>query len=316
MPGSAGAGDWGGVDPLVRGPAIRAGVGGGEQLGWFAGAGLGVAGRHTRRRVQHLALRGPTTPPVSFTVAARWTDSDRQGISWSAPVDTTRRRRRKRRCDSGRATNPVRNLAHGFPRMPCCFQPIALRRSSARGIPMDEFRIELLPIPMYEPPARPYVPDEPWVPLPASQEALPCRSRVRPRTASPTHREPAGIRRAACSAARSNHGGEALEQARLAAERSLRVALEVLDHRRPVSQLSGIADERTVAAVGTLVRADLAPSRELGSAVLAGLHVEMIDEQTAEICARYLRGSRRLALAARIERSGSRDWHLTALRLS
>ncbi|WP_342215403.1 Rv3235 family protein [Nocardia cyriacigeorgica] len=107
-----------------------------------------------------------------------------------------------------------------------------------------------------------------------------------------------------------------MEQARLAAERSLRVALEVLDHRRPVSQLSGIADERTVAAVGTLVRADLAPSRELGSAVLAGLHVEMIDEQTAEICARYLRGSRRLALAARIERSGSRDWHLTALRLS
>lgn len=196
------------------------------------------------------------------------------------------------------------------------FQPIALRRSTARGIPMDEFRIELLPIPMYEPPARPYVPDDSWVPLPASPQALPCRSRVRPRTASSTHREPAGIRRAACSAARSNHGGEALEQARLAAERSLRVALEVLDHRRPVSQLSGIADERTVAAVGTLVRADLVPSRELGSAVLAGLHVEMIDEQTAEICARYLRGSRRLALAARIERSGSRDWHLTALRLS
>ncbi len=181
---------------------------------------------------------------------------------------------------------------------------------------MDEFRIELLPIPMYEPPSRPYTPRGSRNPLPEGHEAVPCRSRLRPRTAQAPHREPAGIRRAACSVARSNHGGEALEQARLAAERSLRVALEVLDHRRPVSQLSGIADERTVAAVGTLVRADLVPSRELGAAVLAGLHVEMIDEQTAEICARYLRGSRRLALAARIERSGTRDWHLTALRLS
>ncbi|MFE3444074.1 Rv3235 family protein [Nocardia sp. NPDC059180] len=107
-----------------------------------------------------------------------------------------------------------------------------------------------------------------------------------------------------------------MEQARVAAERSLRVALEVLDHRRPVSQLTALADARTVAAVRTLIRADLIPSRELGSAILAGLHVEMVDEQTAEVCARYLRGSRRLALAARIERSGRRDWHLTALRLS
>ncbi|WP_280234467.1 Rv3235 family protein [Nocardia cyriacigeorgica] len=107
-----------------------------------------------------------------------------------------------------------------------------------------------------------------------------------------------------------------MEQARVAAERSLRVALEVLDRRRPVAQLAALADPSTVAAVRTLVRADLVPGRELGSAVLAGVHVVMVDERSAEVCARYLRGSRRLALAARIERSGPRGWRLTALRVS
>lgn len=77
MPGSAGTVDWAGVEPLARGPAIRAGVGAAavSTAGVFAETGLGPAWRHARRRVQHLILRGPTTPPASFTVA---TPVDRQ----------------------------------------------------------------------------------------------------------------------------------------------------------------------------------------------------------------------------------------------
>nr|WP_306044003.1 Rv3235 family protein [Nocardia cyriacigeorgica] len=200
--------------------------------------------------------------------------------------------------------------------MSCCQQPIAYRRSPARGMSMDEFRVSLRPIPMYEPPAQPYTPRGSQEPLHAGHHTVPCRGPVRPRPAADPHREPVGIRRAACSTAKAKHGGEAMEQARVAAERSLRVALEVLDRRRALSQLDALADSSTVAAVRTLVRADLVPSRELGAAVLAVVHIVMVDERSAEICARYLRGSRRLALAARIERCGPRGWRLTALRIS
>jgi len=99
------------------------------------------------------------------------------------------------------------------------------------------------------------------------------------------------------------------------AEHSLRAVLEVLDRRRPVEQLAGIADSLVLAAVRTLVVADLAPERALGSAVLARIDVRLIAADTAELCAGYDRGGRRFALAARAVRGPATGWRLTALRV-
>jgi len=99
------------------------------------------------------------------------------------------------------------------------------------------------------------------------------------------------------------------------ADRSLRAVLEVLDRRRPVGQLAGIADPLVLAAVRTLVTGDLAPRRELGPAILAGVRVRPVGADAAELCAGYERGGRRFALAARAVRGRRTGWRLTALRV-
>ncbi|WP_245545734.1 Rv3235 family protein, partial [Nocardia higoensis] len=99
------------------------------------------------------------------------------------------------------------------------------------------------------------------------------------------------------------------------ADRSLRAVLEVLDRRRPVEQLAGIADPLVLAAVRTLVARDLAPERALGSAVLARIDVRLVAADSAELWARYNRGGRRFALAAGAVRRRATGWRLTALRV-
>jgi hypothetical protein len=98
-------------------------------------------------------------------------------------------------------------------------------------------------------------------------------------------------------------------------DRTLRLALEVLDHRRPVGQLAAVAEVPVVAAVRTLVRADLAPGRTLGAAVLTRVDVTMVDATAAEVCAAYNRGPRHFALAARITHTRAKGWRLSVLRL-
>ncbi|MFX0581332.1 Rv3235 family protein [Nocardia nepalensis] len=98
-------------------------------------------------------------------------------------------------------------------------------------------------------------------------------------------------------------------------ERALRLALEILDHRRPVAQLTSIATPAVVAAVRTLVRADLAPGRTLGVAVLSRADLMMVDASTAEVFAAYDRGRQHFAIAARIARTRSTGWRLTVFRV-
>jgi hypothetical protein len=98
-------------------------------------------------------------------------------------------------------------------------------------------------------------------------------------------------------------------------ERALRLVLEVFDHRRPVAQLAAVADTSVVSAVRTLVRADLAPGRTVGTAVLTRVDVVMVDAAAAEVCAAYDRGQRHFALAGRIAHSRGKGWRLTALRI-
>lgn len=109
--------------------------------------------------------------------------------------------------------------------------------------------------------------------------------------------------------------GEGYSSARKFAERALRVVLEVLDHRRPVGQLSAVAYPPVVAALRSLVGGDLVPARELGVAVLARVDIAMVDPAAAEVYARYHRGTRHFAVAARIACTRADGWKVTALRV-
>ncbi|WP_157762373.1 Rv3235 family protein [Nocardia yamanashiensis] len=108
--------------------------------------------------------------------------------------------------------------------------------------------------------------------------------------------------------------GEGDSRARKFAGAALRAALETLDGRRSVMQLTALADRSVLAAIHTLCTADAVPGRELGSAALSSVNVIMSDPRTAEVFAGYDRGSRHFALAARIVR-GRSGWRLTAFRV-
>ncbi|MGO4613553.1 Rv3235 family protein [Nocardia sp. 2YAB30] len=143
---------------------------------------------------------------------------------------------------------------------------------------------------------------------------LPCRPRAH---AAESGRAGAGVRHAM----RKGHAGdtsadhENYSAARHFAEAAVRATLEVLDRRRPVSQLAGVADPTVIAAVRTLIGADLVPGRSLGVAVPSRVSVTLVDAKTAEVYAGYTRGRRHFALAARIARTRSAGWRLTALRI-
>ncbi|MFC9897450.1 Rv3235 family protein [Nocardia sp. NPDC127579] len=111
--------------------------------------------------------------------------------------------------------------------------------------------------------------------------------------------------------------GEARSDAMRFADRALRVALEVLDQRRPVTQLRGMVSQQVLEAIRTMVVCDSAPGRGLGAATLDKVDVFMIDVENAEICARYERGrrQRRLAIAARARFTRGVGWQLTVFRL-
>ncbi|WP_051407268.1 Rv3235 family protein [Nocardia sp. CNY236] len=147
---------------------------------------------------------------------------------------------------------------------------------------------------------------------PATARAQPCRSRV-----------PAVPARVKPGAPGALHRGRRLdvgdEQTRAAARRfaesAVRVVLEALDRRRPVSQLKVVADATVVSAVRTLIGGDLVPGRRKGVAVPVRVGVVLVDTRTAEVYAGYTRGGRHFALAARIARTRTTGWRLTALRV-
>ncbi|MGW4092063.1 Rv3235 family protein [Nocardia sp. NPDC004750] len=121
------------------------------------------------------------------------------------------------------------------------------------------------------------------------------------------------MRRSHASSAQA--GDETRSAARRFAESAVRIVLEVLDRRRPVPQLAAVADATVVAAVRTLLDAGLVPGRALGVAMPIRVSVALVDARTAEVFAAYARGGRRFAVAARIVRTRSAGWRLTALRI-
>jgi len=108
--------------------------------------------------------------------------------------------------------------------------------------------------------------------------------------------------------------------ARHVADRTLRLALEVIDGRRQATSLRAVLAPSVVGLVGALSTAAV-PGRSLGAAVVRTVHVRPVGDDTddVEMFGTYTRGNRVFAVAGRLtaRRSASTPaWTLTALRLS
>lgn len=105
------------------------------------------------------------------------------------------------------------------------------------------------------------------------------------------------------------------------ADAALRRVLEVIDRRRPVSQLRSVLAPALIDTVTALAR-----SAHTSAARLSRVRVRMVDDvdigplsvcadaPQAEVFGTYTRGPRVHAIAARIARSGGR-WRIDALQL-
>jgi len=94
---------------------------------------------------------------------------------------------------------------------------------------------------------------------------------------------------------------------------TLRRVLEVVDRRRPVSQLRGLLAPPLIDIAQTLARVPPAG----GTAVLRRIRLRRVGtatEDAAEVFATYTRGSRVRAIAARVEFVAGR-WQLVALQI-
>lgn len=102
-----------------------------------------------------------------------------------------------------------------------------------------------------------------------------------------------------------------------AADRALRLLLEVLDRRRNARHLGPMFAPTVVESVKTIVKTG-PPGHRLGAASLRRLHASRSSNAASDVFATYSRGQRVFAIAARIEyRSGLRQdrWTITSLRV-
>nr|WP_256666654.1 Rv3235 family protein [Nocardia cyriacigeorgica] len=213
---------------------------------------------------------------------------------------------------------------------------------------MEEQRPWLTPIPRYEPPAYPYVPDRSYVLGRGGADAVVSKARAgaqasharartvaggtsaessvhgpsrscsaRPdlRNSAAARTAPAGVRRAVRGACPSRADPDDHRRAREFAWQMVRIVLEVIDGRRPVAQLAALADPVVVAVVRTLRAAESAPGRSLGAGVPSRLRVMMVDGRAAEFCATYTRGDQTFAMAGRLVRDRRSGWRVQVLRL-
>ncbi|KAA0023989.1 Rv3235 family protein [Antrihabitans cavernicola] len=101
--------------------------------------------------------------------------------------------------------------------------------------------------------------------------------------------------------------------ARRFTEHALRLVLEVVDRRRPPTQLKSIVEP----ALLEMVRArslTAFPGKALGTGTLERVHIRLVDPTTAEVFGTYSRGPRMFAVAARITNRTGIGWSVTSLR--
>jgi hypothetical protein len=111
-----------------------------------------------------------------------------------------------------------------------------------------------------------------------------------------------------------------MRQAAIFADAALRRVLEVIDHRRPVTQLRGLLVPGLVDSVLS-VSSQSAAGRQ-GAAVLRRMRLQPAGhrdpEAAAEVFGSYSRGDRIHAIAARVEKlptSGGARWQVVALHI-
>lgn len=171
-----------------------------------------------------------------------------------------------------------------------------------------------------------------------------------PATGHPDHRCAAGAPRrrgGALSASRpgphsgrspsprpvSDPDGAALAAAaRMFADRCLRLILEAIDRRRPVSTVTPLLSPAVAGMISALSTASV-PGRSRGGAVVRTVHVRLVGDTAAEVFGTYARGDRVFAVAAHLtarrgvspseSRLSTRSapargaaWTMTSLRLS
>jgi hypothetical protein len=107
-----------------------------------------------------------------------------------------------------------------------------------------------------------------------------------------------------------------IRQAARFADAALRRVLEVIDRRRPISQLNGLL---AAGLVDSVLSANRLAGADGGVAVLRRVRLQAVgspDEfAAAEVFGSYSRGPRMHAIACRIERIGSGRWQVAALHI-
>lgn len=111
----------------------------------------------------------------------------------------------------------------------------------------------------------------------------------------------------------------AMRQAAIFADAALRRVLEVIDHRRPVTQLRGLL---VPGLVDSVLSVSHCASGRQGAAVLRRMRLQpagyRVPEHAAEVFGSYSRGDRIHAIAARVEKlplSGGTRWQVVALHI-
>ena len=93
------------------------------------------------------------------------------------------------------------------------------------------------------------------------------------------------------------------------ADVALRRVLEVVDRRRPITQLRPLVTPALIDTVTALTRAP-----HTAAATLRRVRVRMVDGEAAEVFATYTRAHRVRAIAGRIEHADDR-WRIVALQV-
>lgn len=174
---------------------------------------------------------------------------------------------------------------------------------------LDAFAVT--PVVDYEPPAHAVPRDRPVPPC------RPSRRRGAHATRRPRLRPPPGALPAAAPADPGEPMSAAMRQAAVFADAALRRVLEVIDRRRPATQLRNILAPTLVDSVAALGRGS-APRR--GAAVVRRMRVQPAGHRdpdtAAEVFGCYSRGDRIHAIACRVERVGDgARWQVVALHI-
>jgi hypothetical protein len=106
-----------------------------------------------------------------------------------------------------------------------------------------------------------------------------------------------------------------MRQAALFADAAVRRVLEVIDRRRPITQLNGLL---AAGLVDSVLSANRPTGGQQGVAVLRRLRLQAVNGPAgpvaAEVFGSYSRGARMHAIACRIEQQTGR-WHVVALHI-